>query len=92
MNRSALTPAQVAELARRIADRAVLADIECEAVAQRNDRGRIWYDTRPMLDPREQPDTFIDMTREALDYAMQRRLIEQHHERAHLVRILKGNG
>ena len=71
-----------------IADRAVLADIECEAVAEHIE-GQRWYDTRPMLDQREYPDDVVEMNRQALDYAHQRGLVSPHPEQAHLVRITK---
>ena len=70
-----------------IADSAVVADIECNAVAERMEGGR-WYDTRPMLDPREQPDDFIEMARQSIDYAVQRGLVERHHRCGHLVRVV----
>lgn len=70
-----------------IADRAVLADIECEAVAEHIE-GQRWYDTRPMLDPRERPADFIEMARQAIEYAVQRGLVERHHRSAYLVRVL----
>lgn len=69
-----------------IADRAVLADIECEGVAEHME-GHRWYDTRPMLDPRERPDDMIEMAAQAIDYAVQRGLVERHHRCGHLVRV-----
>lgn len=80
---------QAAALAHTLADRAVVSDIETEGVAQTDEHGRIWFDTRPMLDPREMPDDFIEMNRQALDYAHQRGLIRPHPSHAHLVRITR---
>lgn len=58
----------------RIADRAVIADIETEGVrvgplAERR------YDIRPMLDEREHCPQDIDMASEALGYAVARGLV-----------------
>lgn len=62
-------------LAYRIADRLVVADIECEAVRIRPDSERLW-DVRHMLDPRESCDEAIDMVREAIAYGVWRGLLE----------------
>jgi len=85
-----MTAAQAAEAAHQIADRAVVADIESECVAVADDTGRGWWDTRVMLDPREMPDDFIEMARQAIEYAHQRGLIRSHPQHAHLVRIVGG--
>lgn len=78
------------DLAHLLADRACIADIETNCIAQRPDeQGRRWYDTRPMLDPREMPDHLIDMNRQALDYARARGLVSAHPQLPHLVRIAK---
>lgn len=70
----------------RIADRAVISDIETEAVRV-GERGARTYDIRPMLDEREQPAENIDMFGEALAYAMARGLVTQG-EQPWLVRIV----
>ena len=62
-------------LAYRMADRLVVADIECEAVRIRPDSERLW-DVRHMLDPRESCDEAIDMVREAIAYGVWRGLLE----------------
>ena len=62
-------------LAYRMADRLVVADIECEAVRIRPDSERRW-DVRHMLDPRESCDEAIDMVREAIAYGVWRGLLE----------------
>jgi hypothetical protein len=82
-------PIQVAAMAHTLADRAVVSDIEAEAAPQTDEHGRKWYDTRPMLDPRELPDDFVEMNRQALEYAHQRGLVSPHPQHAHLVRITK---
>lgn len=48
----AVNAIRLAELAHKLADRAVVADIEGEGIPQTDEHGRTWYDTRPMLDPR----------------------------------------
>jgi hypothetical protein len=58
----------------RIADRAVLADIESEAVRVGSPAARC-YDVRPMLDPHEHSQECIDMMSEALAYAIARGLV-----------------
>lgn len=89
MHHPPMTPIQLAELAHQLADRACISDIEVHAHAQTDDLGRKWYDTRPLLDPREQPDDFIEMNLQALAYAHERGLISPHPVNTHLVRITK---
>jgi hypothetical protein len=84
MNRPA---PQTGELACVIADRAVIADIECECTCIDPGPGGGWWDTRVMLDPRELCDDLVEMNRQALQYAQQRGLITAHHDLPHLVRI-----
>lgn len=71
----------------RIANAALVADIEGEGtrVHERVD-GR-WYDIRPMLDDREHSPEFIDMNREALDYGLAAGVITADASVPHLVRI-----
>lgn len=75
-----------AALAHQLADRASVADIECHGV-QVHTHGQRWYDTRPMLDRHEYCDQSIDMARQAIDYALQRGLVEPHPGQPHLLRI-----
>lgn len=70
----------------RIADRAVLTDIESEGVRV-GARGERTYDVRPMLDERERGLESVDMASEALAYALVRGLIQQA-EHPWLVRIV----
>jgi hypothetical protein len=86
MNLTPMSPAAHAALAMRIASRAVICDIETEAVAVQID-GQRFYDVRPMLDPREHDSVCIDMAAEALSYALDAGLVEQHPATPHLVRI-----
>lgn len=71
----------------RIADRAVLQDIESEAVrvGDRHDR---CYDVRPMLDKHEHGAESIDMFSEALAYAITRGLVVPSEGTPWLVRIV----
>lgn len=75
-----------ARLAHQLADAAAVSDIECNAVAH-HEGGTRWLDTRPMVDPNEQPPECIDMATAALQYARLRGLIQQHPQHQHLVRI-----
>ena len=81
--------ARVHHLALTLADRACIADIESEGFPERDAEGRLWHDVRPLLDDREHAQVFVDMAREALDYAQLRGLVEVHPKAAGLVRILR---
>jgi len=83
---SQLSPTAHAALAMRIAARAVITDIETEATAVRIE-GALFYDVRPMLDPREHDSICIDMAGEAISYAIDAGLITSHPAAPHLVRI-----
>lgn len=87
----AMSPEELHALAHQLAERACVTDIETEAVAQTDEHGRRWYDTRPMLDPREMSDDLIEMNVQALAYAHQRGVISPHPLHAHLVRIVKAS-
>ena len=78
---------QLANLAHTLADRACIADIECNAVLGATSEPGTWYDTSPMLDRNEQPDDAIEMNLQALAYAELRRLFDRHPTQPHLVRI-----
>lgn len=77
----------------RIANAAVISDIESEGVRQHDRTGGRWYDVRPMVDPHEHSPEVIDMNNEAIAYALAAGLITADLQHAHLVRInpLKGN-
>lgn len=80
---------QLEALAYQLADRACISDIEAEAVAAPIGAGVLrWYDTRPMLDPRELADDFVERNRQAIGYALGRGLIMRHPTQPHLVRII----
>lgn len=73
--------------AHRIADAAVITDIETGAT--RCGPGSSLYDTRPMLDANEHGPECIDMARQALDYAIARGLVHPSAEQPWLMRIVK---
>jgi hypothetical protein len=75
-------PADLIARALKIADAAVVSDIECNAVAAgRDDQGRELFDLRPMVDPREVPQEVQDMHQQAIDFALDRGLIVAHSKR-----------
>lgn len=84
---------QIIELAFQLANRWVVEDI-CGNAAPVDE---IWpaigtqrcYDVRPMLDLREHSPEVVDMSAEALQYALDAQVIERHPEHTHLVRLLK---
>ncbi len=83
------SPWKLLRLAIAYADRAVVSDLE-QLPAEPPGPDRItWRDTRSMLNEWEQPPEFIDMARQALDYAALRRLIVRHPQHHHLVRITR---
>lgn len=76
-------------LCRRVADRAAVADIECDAVRDTSRTDGCWYDVRPMLDPREHAEPYIDMAREAIDWALHRGYFQRHPHQPHLLRKVR---
>lgn len=72
----------------RIANQAVVADVESSCPALRSPCGRItWYDVRPMLDEREHSPPVVDMAREAIEYGLDAGLLVRHHEHPHWLRV-----
>lgn len=69
---------QMLQIAMRIANRNVVADIETNALRVFPHLAGRWYDTRPMLDPREHCGPVLDMLTEALAYAEQAGLVRRH--------------
>lgn len=70
---------------KRIAERAVISDIESEGI-QVELGGVLYHDIRPMIDEREVPAEWIDMTSEAIAYALSEGLFEMHPEHRYLLR------
>jgi hypothetical protein len=89
-----IDPASVAGVvlsALRIANAAVVADIESNCVSVLSACGSIrWYDTRPMLDPREHSPELVDMAHEAIEYGVKCRLLFRHPLDSWMVRIAQG--
>lgn len=79
---------QLIGAAHRLADKYAIEAISFDGVPESID-GRRWYDTRPMLDPRERSAQNIDLAREVLAYAHDRGLISPHPTQAHLVRLTR---
>lgn len=71
----------------RLANAAVVTDIESEGVRLHDRTGGRWYDLRPMLDEREHCPEFIDMAREAIDFGLAAGLLTADPTHAHIVRI-----
>lgn len=74
------------QYATRIADRAVIADIESEGTMLGDHR----WDISAMLSENECSAECIDMTCEALQYGLARGLLQLEDGPGHVVRILKG--
>ncbi|HMR68859.1 MAG TPA: hypothetical protein PKA84_01370 [Rubrivivax sp.] len=76
-------------LAIKLADEAAVADIESDALLVRGDPSLpagLWYDIRPLVDPREVPPEVGDMARGAIDYALMRGLVIAHPTAPYLLR------
>lgn len=61
---------------RRIADRAVIADVESGGIRVGDATDRL-YDVRPMLDEHEHAPEAIDMAGEAIAYGIARRVLQR---------------
>lgn len=72
--------------AMRIARQSVVADIECNANRTKLE-GTVYWDTRPMLDPREHAPEALDMALQALDFAVLSGLAVRHQDKPYLLRI-----
>lgn len=74
----------------RIANQAVVADVETNCHALRSPCGKLtWYDVRPMLDEREHSPPVVDMAREAITYGVDAGVLVRHDEHEHLVRVAR---
>jgi hypothetical protein len=51
--------------------------------------GHRWFDTRPLIDPRERSEHELDIAREALDLGTSTGLLARHFEHPHLVRVTR---
>ncbi len=73
-------------LAHQLADAAAAIDIQCYALEVQVD-GQWWWDTRPMVDPREHSPAHVDLATAALAYVRLRGLVSTHPQHQHLVRL-----
>lgn len=79
---------RILRMSLNIANRAVLEGIRRAAgMPVAADAPGFWYDTRPMLDPRESSPETIDLLTEYLDYAIECGLARRHTQLPHLVRL-----
>lgn len=87
----ALLPiAQHLERAMRIANAAVVADIESNCPALRSPCGTMtWYDTRPMVDEREHSPEVVDMAAVAIQYGVEAGLLLRHAEHPYWLRVAR---
>lgn len=83
-----MSPAQLAQLERQLAERAAEADIRSGTVAVVTAEVT-WRDVRPMLDSHEHPPHEVDMAAATLDYALERGLIAYCPYDRNLVRLLR---
>lgn len=89
--RATPTPAdqtRLVAMAFELANARVIEDLESYATRQ-TIGGWTWWDTRPMLDPREHAPEAIDMARQAIDYALSSGLAMRHPREGHLVHVLR---
>lgn len=73
----------------RLAIHSVVAELETSGTREHlpDEPGR-WYDTRPMLDPREHSGQVIDMAMELISFGEAVGALHRHPQRRHLVRVL----
>lgn len=83
------TPLTLDQRARRMAVRALVETIESECPRVRL-AGHSWWDTRPMVDPREHAPQVIDINAEILDLALTMGVIVRHTQPdlQHIVRVV----
>jgi hypothetical protein len=92
-NSQTYTPTATAACSTRadvLADMYVVSDIEvlCPNLRLPDDTRR-WYDSRPMLDPREHSQEVIDMATLAIEHGLERGLLQRHPQQAHLLNVCK---
>lgn len=78
--------ANLTPLTREYAAAAVVADLELFCAEVTLDGVR-WYDTRPMLDPREHSPECIDLGEKAVTLALGLHLADQHPQHTYLLRL-----
>lgn len=81
---------QVIERGLRIANETILCTVADHCVMARDEDGRMAFDTRPMLDPREVKPATLDWHAELLSYGESVGLLQRHATQRHLVRMVRG--
>lgn len=81
---------QVLERGLRIANETIICAIADHCVVDRDEAGRVHFDTRPMLDPREVKPATLDLHAEMLSYGEAAGLLQRHATQRHLVRMVRG--
>lgn len=74
-----------------VARGAITADIqtECRQIpAPGEPTGRLWWDTRPMVDEREHAPEIVEMATRAIALGAEMQILHRHPLHPHLVRIL----
>jgi hypothetical protein len=77
---------ELASQAFRIANRAIVADVQTECTRVTID-GLTWWDTLPMLSEHEHSNEVLDMVTEALSFGLASGLLVRHPNLPQLVRI-----
>lgn len=75
-----------------LANQLATADIECHGHLVATDDPGKWYDTRPMLDPREHAPEALELMAKALAFALASGAARRHSTLPHLVRVNTGSG
>jgi hypothetical protein len=68
-----------------------VADVECYGVRVHLPEPGRWYDTRPMLDPREHSGPVLDMHAELLQFGQDTGALVRHPSQPHLLRATLEN-
>lgn len=80
---------QVLERACLIANQSVLMAVISQAAPVRGPGGLLQYDTRPMVDPRENKPASLDWNAELLRYGESVGLLARNPQERHLVRLVR---
>lgn len=79
------TPALIRQ-AFDLANAAVIADVQSACPCVKLD-GLTWWDSRPMVDPREHPPAVIELAQAALQFGLTTGLLGVHPQRPYLLHI-----
>lgn len=74
----------------KLLDAFIVSDVECNGcrVHSHGQPEERWYDVRPMLDPREHSEEFIDMAQLGIEQGIARGVIRRDAQHAHLLQVL----